>query len=291
MQSRASTAEILKKVRRIEIKSNRITNHLFSGAYHSHFKGRGMAFSEVRAYAYGDDVRAIDWKVTARLREPFIKVFEEERELTMMIVLDVSGSSAFGWSDGTKREAAAEVAGVLAFSAIKNNDKVGLLLFSDQVELFLPPAKGKSHILRIIRECIEFEPVGKGTDISGALHYLNAVLKRKAIVFALSDFNAVNYERELAITSRRHDFCAIRLYDEYESNPPTLGLLPVRDLETGETHWMDTGARTFKQWQERNQQQLAEHFQGAVRRSGAGSIELSTRDSYIKKLMLYFTKR
>ncbi len=171
MQSRASTAEILKKVRRIEIKSNRITNHLFSGAYHSHFKGRGMAFSEVRAYAYGDDVRAIDWKVTARLREPFIKVFEEERELTMMI-------------DGTKREVAAEVAGVLAFSAIKNNDKVGLLLFSDQVELFLPPAKGKSHILRIIRECIEFEPEGKGTDISGALHYLNAVLKRKAIVFA-----------------------------------------------------------------------------------------------------------
>jgi len=291
MDTTTNTAELLKKVRRIEIKSNRITNHLFSGAYHSHFKGRGMAFSEVRAYSYGDDVRSIDWKVTARLREPFIKVFEEERELTMMIVLDVSGSSQFGWSDGTKREVAAEMAAVLAFSAIKNNDKVGLLLFSEQVELFVPPAKGKSHILRIIRECIEFEPKGRGTNVGGALHYLNAVLKRKAIVFAISDYDSDAYERELSITSRRHDFCAIRLYDAREKHPPSLGVLPVRDLETGAVRWMDTGSRAYHRWQAERQHVLETRFQGAVRRSGAGSIELSTSDSYIKKLMMYFKKQ
>ena len=214
------TKALLKKVRKIEIKTRRLSDHVFGGEYHSTFKGRGMTFSEVRQYQFGDDVRSIDWNVTARYNEPFVKVFEEERELTLMLVVDVSGSEAFGTQTQFKREVLTEIAATLAFSALQNNDKVGLLLFSDQVELFIPPKKGRSHILRIIRELLEFEPQSLKTNISNALEFLSGVLKKKAIVFMLSDFMDQGYEKTLRIAAKKHDLTGIRVYDPVETKLP-----------------------------------------------------------------------
>jgi uncharacterized protein (DUF58 family) len=234
------TKALLKKVRKIEIKTRRLSDHVFGGEYHSTFKGRGMTFSEVRQYQFGDDVRSIDWNVTARYNEPFVKVFEEERELTLMLVVDVSGSEAFGTQIQFKRDLITEIAATLAFSALQNNDKVGLILFSDQVELFIPPKKGRSHILRIIRELLEFEPESKKTSISTALEFLSGVLKKKAIVFVLSDFMDKNYEKTLRISAKKHDLTGIRVFDPVETKLPNLGIVPLRDAETGMVRWIST---------------------------------------------------
>ncbi len=236
------TKELLKKVRKIEIKTRRLSDHIFGGEYHSTFKGRGMTFSEVRQYQFGDDVRSIDWNVTARYNEPFVKVFEEERELTMMLLADISGSELFGTRNQFKREIITEIAATLAFSALQNNDKVGLILFSDEIELFIPPKKGKSHILRIIRELLEFQPRSKKTDISGALRFLSNVMKKRAIVFVLSDFMADDYEQTLKITGNRHDLTGIRIFDQMEEALPNLGVVPFRDAEDGKVRYVNTGS-------------------------------------------------
>ena len=237
------TKEILKKVRKIEIKTRRLSDHIFSGEYHSSFKGRGMTFSEVRQYQYGDDVRSIDWNVTARYNEPYVKVFEEERELTMMLVVDISGSELFGTTQQFKRDTITEIAATLAFSAIQNNDKVGLLLFSDEIELFIPPKKGKSHVLRIIRELIEFHPKSTRTNINEALKYLSSVMKKKAIVFVLSDFMDDHYEHTLKIVGRKHDVTGIRVYDRYDVEFPNIGMVPMLDAETGKTVLVNTASK------------------------------------------------
>ena len=237
------TKDLLKKVRKIEIKTRRLSDHVFGGEYHSTFKGRGMTFSEVRQYQFGDDVRAIDWNVTARYNEPFVKVFEEERELTLMLVIDVSGSEFFGTTQQFKRDVLTEIAATLSFSALQNNDKVGLLLFSDQVELFIPPKKGRSHILRIIRELLEFEPQNKGTDISAALAFLSGILKRKPLFFLLSDFMDNGYEKTLRIAAKKHDLTGIRVYDKLEEELPNLGIVPMVDNETQTTQWVNTGSK------------------------------------------------
>ena len=221
------TKELLKKVRKIEIKTRRLSDNIFGGEYHSTFKGRGMTFSEVRQYQYGDDVRSIDWNVTARYNEPFVKVFEEERELTMMLMADVSGSELFGTLNQFKKEIITEISATLAFSALQNNDKVGLILFTDEVELFIPPKKGKSHVLRIIRELLEFQPKSHKTDIAEALKFLTNVMKKKAIVFVLSDFVAEDYDNTLRIVGNKHDVTGIRIYDEKEEYIPNLGMIQV----------------------------------------------------------------
>ena len=223
------TKELLKKVRKIEIKTRRLSDHIFSGEYHSSFKGRGMTFSEVRQYQFGDDIRSIDWNVTARYNEPYIKVFEEERELTMMLVVDISGSESFGTTQQFKRDILTEISATLAFSAIQNNDKVGLLLFSDEIELFIPPKKGKTHVLRISRELIEFKPQSRKTDLTQALRYFSIVMKKKAIVFILSDFIDTNYDNALKIVGKKHDVTGIRVYDKLETELPKLGMVPMRD--------------------------------------------------------------
>ena len=228
------TKELLKKVRKIEIKTRRLSDHIFGGEYHSTFKGRGMTFSEVRQYQFGDDVRNIDWNVTARYNEPFVKVFEEERELTMMLVADVSGSEFFGTDKQFKNEIVTEVAATLAFSAMQNNDKIGLILFTDEIELYIPPKKGKSHVLRIIRELLEFTPKSKKTDITQAIKFLSNVMKKKAIVFVLSDFIASDYEHTLKIAANKHDITGIRIYDQREETIPSLGMVQMEDEETGE---------------------------------------------------------
>ena len=238
--------DILKKVRKIEIKARGLSRQLFSGEYHSAFKGRGMAFSEVREYQYGDDVRSIDWNVTARLNHPYVKVFEEERELTVMLLVDVSGSNRFGTHHQFKEELVAEVAATLAFSAIQNNDKVGVILFSDRIEKFIPPKKGSSHILRIIRELITYRPTSNGTDLAEALRYFTNVIKKRCTAFLLSDFYDDNYTDAIKIASGKHDLVAIRIADEKETRLPDLGLAKFYDPETGETIWIDTADRTIR---------------------------------------------
>ena len=240
------TKELLKKVRKIEIKTRRLSDHIFGGEYHSTFKGRGMTFSEVRQYQFGDDVRNIDWNVTARYSEPFVKVFEEERELTMMLVVDVSGSEFFGTQSQFKKEVITEIAATLAFSATQNNDKIGLLMFSDQVENYIPPKKGKSHVLRIIRELLEFQPKSKKTDISLGLKYLSNVMKKKAIVFVLSDFMGDDYQQTLKITGNRHDVTGIRVYDQREKEIPNIGLVQMLDEETNEYITVNTGSKAVR---------------------------------------------
>ena len=240
------TKEILKKVRKIEIKTRRLSDHIFGGEYHSTFKGRGMTFSEVRPYQYGDEIRSIDWNVTARYNEPHVKVFEEERELTMMLMVDISGSEFFGTNQQFKRDTATEIAATLAFSAIQNNDKVGLLLFSDQVELYIPPKKGKSHVLRIIRELIEFTPKSKETNINEALKFLSNVMKKKTIVFLLSDFMDDAYEQTLKIAGRKHDVTGIKIYDKHDEEIPNLGIVPMLDAETGKTQLVNTSSKSIR---------------------------------------------
>ena len=236
------TKELLKKVRQLEIRTRGLVNQVFSGEYHSVFKGRGMSFSEVREYQIGDDVRAIDWNVTARFDHPFIKIFEEERELTVMLLVDMSRSQFFGSQGQLKRDIAVEISAILAFSAMKNNDKVGALLFSDQIEKFVPPRKGQSHALRIVRELISFEPKHSATSLKGALDYLNHVLKKRSIVFVISDFMDSGYEASLRIAGKRHDLIGIRLLDPRENELPRMGLVTFRDAETGEQRWVDTAS-------------------------------------------------
>ncbi|HLO74464.1 MAG TPA: DUF58 domain-containing protein [Flavobacterium sp.] len=285
------TKEILKKVRKIEIKTRRLSDHIFSGEYHTSFKGRGMTFSEVRQYQYGDDVRAIDWNVTARYNEPFVKVFEEERELTMMLIVDISGSESFGTKNQQKRDMVTEIAATLAFSATQNNDKIGLLLFSDQIELFIPPKKGKSHVLRIIRELIEFEPKSKKTDLSQALKYLSSVLKKKAIVFLISDFMTKDYEHTLKIASKRHDVTGIRVFDQREESIPNIGIVNMLDAETGETLLVDTNSKAVRQNYEKYYRENVTYFREIFSKCGAGTISSRVDESYVTKLLGYFKAR
>ena len=285
------TKEILKKVRKIEIKTRRLSDHIFSGEYHTSFKGRGMTFSEVRQYQYGDDVRAIDWNVTARYNEPFVKVFEEERELTMMLMVDISGSESFGTKNQLKRDMITEIAATLAFSATQNNDKIGLLLFSDQIELFIPPKKGKSHVLRIIRELIEFESKSKKTDLSQALKYLSSVLKKKAIVFLISDFMVKDYEHTLKIASKRHDVTGIRVFDQREESIPNIGIVNMIDAETGETLLVDTTSKKVRMDYEKYYRENVDYFKDIFSKCGAGTISSRVDESYVTKLLGYFKAR
>ncbi len=285
------TKELLKKVRKIEIKTKRLSNHVFGGEYHSTFKGRGMTFSEVRSYQFGDDVRSIDWNVTARYNEPFVKVFEEERELTMMLLVDVSGSELFGTGDQFKKEIITEIAATLAFSATQNNDKIGLLLFSDQLELFIPPKKGRSHVLRIIRELIEFEPKGKSTNLTEALKYATNVLKKKAIIFVLSDFIDNGYQHSLKIISGKHDVTGIRVYDHREEEIPNLGLVQMLDQETGELMMVNTGSKSVRYSYAEYFRDRENYFRESFTKSGAGSFSTRVDESYVKKLLGYFKTR
>ncbi|CAM1351856.1 DUF58 domain-containing protein [Tenacibaculum halocynthiae] len=285
------TKELLKKVRKIEIKTRRLSNHIFGGEYHSTFKGRGMTFSEVRQYQYGDDIRAIDWNVTARYNEPYIKVFEEERELTMMLMVDISGSEFFGTNQQFKKDTITEIAATLAFSAIQNNDKVGLILFSDQVELFIPPKKGKTHVLRIIRELIEFEPKSKETSIDEALKFLSNIMKKKAIVFMLSDFLDEGYERTLKIASNKHDVTGIKVYDKHDQEIPNLGMVPMMDAETGNIQLVNTSSSSVRSQYKANALRLADYFKTTFRKSGAGIINIRADESYVKKLLAYFKQK
>ena len=285
------TKDLLKKVRKIEIKTRRLSDHIFSGEYHTSFKGRGMTFSEVRQYQYGDDVRAIDWNVTARYNEPFVKVFEEERELTMMLLVDISGSESFGTKNQQKRDMVTEIAATLAFSATQNNDKIGLLLFSDQIELYIPPKKGKSHVLRIIRELIEFEPKSKKTDLSHALKYLSSVMKKKAIVFVISDFMTTAYEHTLKIASKRHDVTGIRVFDQREESIPNIGIVNLLDAETGETLVVDTNSKSVRQNYEKFYLENVSYFRDIFSKCGAGTISSRVDESYVTKLLGYFKAR
>ncbi len=285
------TKELLKKVRKIEIKTRRLSDHIFGGEYHSTFKGRGMTFSEVRQYQYGDDVRNIDWNVTARYSEPYIKVFEEERELIMMLMVDISGSELFGTQEQFKNEVVTEIAATLAFSATQNNDKIGLILFSDEVELYVPPKKGRSHVLRIIRELIEFKPKSKQTDIAEALKFLSNVMKKKAIVFVLSDFIASNYERTLKIVANKHDVTGIRVYDKREEEIPNLGMVQMEDEETGESILVNTTSKKVRQNYERFYREKVDFFKDSFNKSGAGTIDCRVDESYVKKLLGYFKRR
>ncbi len=283
--------EILKKVRKIEIKTKGLSKQIFSGEYHSAFKGRGMSFSEVRDYQYGDDVRNIDWNVTARTGDPHIKVFEEDRELTVMLIIDISRSSSFGSIKQFKSELTAEIAAVIAFSAITNNDKVGAILFTDQVEKYIPPKKGRKHILRIIREIIYFDPVSKGTDLNTALVYLNNIQKKKAICFILSDFMTQGYEPALAITSRRHDVIGLHIYDQMEKELPNIGLINSYDAETGTAVLLDTSSAKvrdkYTSWFREN----IEYFDAVFNRYRSDHISIMTSDDYVKLLLQFFKKR
>ena len=285
------TKEILKKVRKIEIKTRRLSDHVFGGEYHSSFKGRGMTFSEVRQYQYGDDIRNIDWNVTARYNEPFVKVFEEERELTMMLMVDVSGSELFGTNNQFKKETITEIAATLAFSATQNNDKVGLALFSDEIELFIPPKKGKSHVLRIIRELIEFKPKSKKTNISEALRFLSSVLKKRAIVFMLSDFMDDDYEKTLKIAANKHDVTGIRVYDKHDEEIPNLGMVPMLDAETGNVILTNTSSRSVRNRYKANALRLSDYFENTFKRGGAGTINTRVDESYVMKLLGYFKNK
>ncbi len=285
------TKELLKKVRKIEIKTRRLSDHIFGGEYHSTFKGRGMTFSEVRQYQFGDDVRNIDWNVTARYNEPYVKVFEEERELTMMLMVDVSGSEIFGTDKQFKNEIVTEIAATLAFSATQNNDKIGLILFSDIVELYIPPKKSRSHVLRIIRELIEFNPKNKQTNFSEALKFLSSVMKKKAIVFVLSDFITDHYQQTLKIAAKRHDITGIRVYDKHEASIPNLGMVQMQDAETGERLLVNTGSKKIRQNYSQFYNTKVAYYKESFNKSGAGHIDSRIDESYVKKLLGYFKNR
>ncbi|WP_299158774.1 DUF58 domain-containing protein [uncultured Eudoraea sp.] len=285
------TKELLKKVRKIEIKTRRLSDHIFGGEYHSTFKGRGMTFSEVRQYQFGDDVRSIDWNVTARYNEPYVKVFEEERELTMMLMVDVSGSELFGTTNSFKKDIITEISATLAFSALQNNDKIGLLLFTDEIELFIPPKKGKSHVLRIIRELLEFSPKSNKTNIAEALKYLTNVMKKKAIVFVLSDFMAADYKQTLRITGKKHDVTGIRIYDEKEEYIPNLGVVQMLDSETGSVKLVNTQSKNVRNAYGEYYRNRVDYFKDTFNKSGCGVLDCRVDESYVKKLLGYFKRR
>lgn len=283
--------EIFKKVRKIEIKTRGLSRQVFSGQYHSVFKGRGMAFSEVREYQYGDDVRAIDWNVTARFNKPFIKIFEEERELTVMLLIDISGSNNFGTNTSFKLDVITEIAAVLAFSAIQNNDKVGVIFFSDKIEKFIPPKKGSSHILRIIRELVDFKADNKGTNIAEALKYLTNAIKKRCTAFLISDFMSDNYMDALKIASNKHDIIAIRVSDEREANLPNVGMVQLKDAETGDIIWVDTSSKEVRNHFAKNAKYFANKLQDIVKKSGVDMAEITTGEDYVIPLMKMFKKR
>ena len=285
------TKELLKKVRKVDIKTKRLSNNIFGGEYHSTFKGRGMTFSEVRGYEFGDDVRSIDWNVTARYNAPFVKVFEEERELTLMLMVDISGSKFFGTDNDLKKNIATEISATLAFSAIQNNDKVGLILFTDNIELYIPPAKGRTHILRIIRELIEFKPKSKQTDISTALEFFSNVISKKSIAFLLSDFISKDYQKSLSIASKKHDLTGIRIYDKFEEDMPNLGLIPMIDQETDKVEFIDTGSKDLRKNYKINSLKMKDEFETTFNRNGSGTINCRTDQSYVKLLLGYFKNR
>ena len=286
-----NTKELLKKVRKIEIKTRKLSNNIFGGEYHSAFKGRGMTFSEVRKYQYGDDVRTIDWNVTARYREPYVKVFEEERELTLMLLVDISGSSNFGTRTKLKNEILTEIAATLAFSALNNNDKVGLVLFSNKIELFIAPKKGKIHILRIIRELLNYESTSLKTNISKALEFLSQVQKKKAIIFILSDFIDSNYSKSVQLLSKKHDLTGVRIFDLFEKELQKSGLLFVNDAETGRKLWINSSSKKVRESYNLSFRKNADYFKNSFSKNGAGAIALSTNDEYVKTLLNYFKNR
>ncbi|QQS37508.1 MAG: DUF58 domain-containing protein [Ignavibacteriales bacterium] len=283
--------ELLKQVRQIEIRTRGLVNQVFSGEYHSVFKGRGMEFSEVREYQFGDDIRNIDWNVTARFGHPFIKIFEEERELTVILMVDLSGSLIFGSIEKTKQRIAAELSAILAFSALKNNDKVGLILFTDKIEKFVPPRKGKKHVLRIIREVLSFRPEGKTTNLKSALEYMNNAVKKKSIVFLLSDFMDSGYDKILSVVGKKHDLIGVVINDKREKYIPKLGLVKFVDAETGEQRWIDTSSRNFQismeELRKRNEQSMKSLFM----KTRLDSIIVQTGEDYVKPLVQFFKMR
>ncbi len=285
------TAELLKRVRKIEITSRGLTNQIFSGQYHSAFKGRGMAFSEVREYQFGDDIRSIDWNVTARFNHPFVKIFEEERELTVMILIDVSGSNKFGTKLQLKSEKIVEIAAVLAFSAIKNNDKVGVIFFSDKIEKFIPPKKGTSHILRIIRELVDFKPEKSTTSISEPLKFLTNAIKKRCTAFLITDFMDNNFADAIKIASRKHDLVGVRIVDHRETELPDIGLVKFHDFETGAIHWADTSSKELRNTHKFRWEQHEKKLQDVFLKSSIDVATIQTDEDYIKPLMTLFKKR
>ena len=286
------TSELLKKVRKIEIKTRGLSRNIFAGEYHSAFKGRGMAFSEVREYQFGDDIRDIDWNVTARYARPYVKVFEEERELTVMLMIDVSGSKDFGTVNMMKNEVTTEIAATLAFSAIQNNDKIGVIFFSDKIEKFISPQKGRKHILYIIRELLDFKPENKKTDISQALKYLTNVIKKRCTTFLISDFiDKGSYSDALTIANRKHDVVAIQVYDRRETELPPVGLIKMKDAETGYERWIDSSSRSvremYSEWWNRRQEDMSQSFN----KCRVDSVSVRTEDDYVKSLLALFHKR
>lgn len=287
------TSELLKKVRKIEIKTRGLSRNIFAGEYHSAFKGRGMAFSEVREYQYGDDIRNIDWNVTARYSHPYIKVFEEERELTVMLLIDVSGSREFGTSEKMKKDIISEIAAILSFSAIQNNDKIGVIFLSDQIEKFIPPKKGRSHILRIIRELIDFQPQSKGTNITDAVRYLTNAIKKRCTAFIISDFIDSNNDTEMAlsIANNKHDIVALNIFDERERELPPVGMIKLKDAETGEYVWVNSNSlktrKIYADWWKNHISKLDLMF----KKCGVDYVSISTTDDYVKALMGLFKKR
>ncbi|RHU30437.1 MULTISPECIES: DUF58 domain-containing protein [Parabacteroides] len=286
------TSELLKKVRRIEIKTRGLSRNIFAGQYHSAFKGRGMAFSEVREYQYGDDIRDIDWNVTARYVRPYVKVFEEERELTVMLLIDVSGSRDFGSVNVMKKEVITEIAATLAFSAIQNNDKIGVVFFSDKIEKFIPPQKGKKHILYIIRELIDFKPQDTKTDIGQVLKFLTNAIKKRCTTFLISDFiDKEGFKDALTIANRKHDVVAIQVYDRRETELPSVGLMKIKDAETGAERWIDSSSarvrEAYKEWWDRRQAAMSDSF----KKCRVDSVSIRTEDDYVKALIALFDKR
>ena len=286
-----STSSLLKKVRKIEIKTRGLSNHIFAGEYNTAFKGKGMAFSEVREYQSGDDVRSIDWNVTARYNSPYIKVFEEEREMTVMLLVDVSGSGNFGTKQQFKREIATELSAVLAFSAIKNNDKVGVIFFSDIIEEFIPPKKGKSHILRIIRQILSFKPQNKKTNISQAIEYFNNVMKKRCICFILSDYISSTFEKPLRIASKKHDIVALKVSDKREKTIPNIGIVPFKDSETEKVILLDTSSKLVRETFQKKQKEKQSEIEKLFPRCGVDLININTGEDYVKPLINFFKNR
>jgi uncharacterized protein (DUF58 family) len=287
------TTDLLKKVRKIEIKTRGLSRNIFAGEYHSAFKGRGMAFSEVREYQFGDDIRNIDWNVTARYNHPYVKIFEEERELTVMLLIDVSGSRDFGSFEKFKKNVITELAAILSFSAIQNNDKIGVIFFSNTIEKFIPPKKGKSHILRIIRELIDFHPENSETDITGAVRYLTNAIKKRCTAFVISDFIDDNpsMEQSLSIANNKHDLVALKVYDERETELPPIGMVKFKDAETGDYVWIDSSSRRTRKIYSRWWQDHAQKMDVMFKKCGVDYVSINTREDYVRSLMTLFKKR
>ena len=285
------TKELLKKVRKIEIKTRGLTRQIFAGEYHSAFKGRGMTFSEVREYQYGDDIRNIDWNVTARFNHPYIKVFEEERELTVMLLIDLSASGDFGTQVHLKRNLITEIAAVLSFSAIANNDKIGVIMFSDRIEKFIPPQKGRKHILRIIRELLEYQPHSAGTDISESLRFLTNAIKKRCTAFLISDFRDKGYSKSLQVANNKHDVVALHIYDRRETTLPPVGLIKILDAETGKESWLDTSRNKVRESYAMKWESHLEMMKEIFSRAGVDNVSLRTGEDYVRPLMKLFKKR